>query len=153
MSGVIGNKELEAALQIPSSLKDRITQYERNKWAANLDAPNFQATWKEFMAKLEKSVSDPNFNDNHLVDLIYHLSTLDTVELLEIIGRLNPVRQKRFLMLVNWIADESPHPEQKSNASSLRERLLMTYRLQAFPKIYSTARITRATQQLKNNGQ
>lgn len=149
MSGVIGKKELDAALEITPKLKSKITQYERNKWAANLDAPNFKSTWKDFLKKLEKSVSDPEFNDNQLVDMIYHLSTLDTAELLDIIGRLNPAKQNRFLMLVNWIADESPHEGQKNNALALRERLLMTYRLHVFPRIYSTARIARATQQLK----
>lgn len=150
MSGVIGKKELEAALQIPAPLKERITKYERNKWAANLESPNFRNTWKDFIKKLESSVSSPDFNDNQLVDLIYHLSTMDTAELLEIIGRLAPAKQDRFIMLINWISEESPHKQQKAHASSLKERLLMAYRLEMYPKVYSTARIARATQQLKS---
>jgi len=151
MTGMVSSKELNAALEINSDLKDKITKYERDNWAANITSPQMQLSWRTFMAKLEKAINQNKLNDSMLIDLIQYLSTQDSIHLMEQIGKLNQDRQVRFLELLNWVSEKSQSVEQRQNASSVKERVLMIYRMKEFPRIYSPARIARATNIIKSS--
>lgn len=143
--GVVGDAELKAALQLDSSLRVKISEYEQKTWAANLNTPVIQRDWRIFLSKLEKALSSKSLDDNLLIDVVEHISTMDTVALLEQIGKLNQERQSRFLHLLNWVAEnEDASESSQKSATAVRERILMAYRLQQYPHVYSTQRLDRA---------
>ena len=146
MKGKVSKEELDAALGLSDEVKNRINAYERNHWAANLDSPDMQISWGKFLSKLGHAIKNNSFSDELLVSLIHYLSTMDTVKLLDEVRKLDESRQTRFLQLLDWVAEESPDPSQRANAKSVKERILMAYRLNMYPEIYSPARLARAAQ-------
>lgn len=150
MQGSISSKELNCALSLDAGVKEKIAKYEKANWAANLSSPSVKLTWRKFLSKLEKAVSSEKLNDNLLIELIHYLSTKDSVDLIEQIGKLNQDRQVRFLELLNWVSTNGANAEQRENAGQVRERILMLYRMKEYPKIYSQARITRAMHIIKS---
>lgn len=148
--GHLGKDALLCAIDLSPDLKSRIAHYEREKWAANLTIPEIQQDWRIFLSKLETAIKKNSLDDLLLTKLISHLATMDTVYLLEQIGRLDAARQERFINLLNWIADKNTDPEQRENAEQVRERILMSYRLSMYPKIFSQSRIERAIHIIKN---
>jgi len=143
-TGIITTEELGAALNLSPSVQERVNDYERQNWAANLSSPDIHKQWTRFLSVMERALISNVIDDDFLINLIHYLSTMDTVLLLEQVRKLNEKRQSRFLELLNWIADESPDASQKANAASVRERILMAYRLDQYPHIYSPARLSRA---------
>tara|TARA_B100000949_G_C14287409_1_gene455073 strand:+ start:5134 stop:5622 length:489 start_codon:yes stop_codon:yes gene_type:complete len=144
MSGTLGKEQLEAALGLSESIKSMLRDFETKNWAANLSAPEVKKQWGMFISALESAVKTDRVNDELLINLIRFLSTLDSAALLEQIGQLDDGRQVRFMELMNWVAQESPDEGQRKNASQVRERILMTYRLNRYPDVYSTSRLARA---------
>lgn len=145
----LGLEALQSALALEQQLKDKIVEYERGSWAANLSLPEVQVTWRTFLSKLESAIMIDSLDDKALTELIAHLATMDTVHLLDKIGQLSPERQERFVMLLNHIAEFGPGEQQKDNARQVKERILMTYRLKVYPVIFSTDRIERAIHLIK----
>lgn len=150
-TGHLGKEALQSAISLDDALKNKIADYERSQWAANISLPDIKDNWRTFLSKLESAIKHDDLNDIMLTQLITHLATIDTVLLLEQIGKLDPARQDRFITLLNWIADHGPDPMQQENASQVKERILMTYRLKMFPTIFSKDRIERAIHLLKKN--
>jgi mRNA-degrading endonuclease YafQ of YafQ-DinJ toxin-antitoxin module len=151
MIGNVSRKELIAALDINDELRNKISKYEQDNWAANISSPAMQVSWKTFLKSLERNIADNTLDDNTLIELIHFLSTTDSVELLDKIGELDPSRQSRFLELLNWVSEKSPSQQQKENACHVKERILMIYRMQQYPKIYSPARMARAAHIVKSS--
>lgn len=149
-NGHLGIDALNSAMSLSDDLKNKIAQYEQERWAANTSLPDMQQSWRTFLSKLESAIKKNALTDNTLTQLISHLATLDTVYLLEQIGKLDSARQERFIQLLNWLAENSDDQEEKENAAQVRERILMSYRLSVYPKIFSPARIERAIHLLKN---
>lgn len=149
--GHLGIDALNSAMTLDDSLKQLIANYEQNKWAANITLPDVQQNWRIFLSKLESAIKTNALTDNTLTELISHLATMETVYLLEQIGKLDSARQERFIQLLNWLADNGETDEERDNASQVRERILMSYRLAMYPKIFSPARIERAIHLLKQN--
>lgn len=150
MSANIHQEQVEAALSLSPSLQQRIAEFDRATWAANIDEPSTQKLWSTFLSKLKHRVESNTLKDETLIDMLKYLSTLDTASLLSQIKRLSRRRQDRFVMLLNWVADNDEDPLQKEAAMQIRERILMTYRLKQYPKIFSPERIARATDVIKS---
>jgi hypothetical protein len=146
MKGNVGNEELHSALNLSENVKSQIKDYETRNWAANLSASNMSDTWSQFISKLDSAIKEDKLDDGSIINLINYLSTIDTASLLEQIGKLNPARQNRFLELLNWMAQKSPVEEKKLAAEMVRERILMTHRMNKYPEIYSPTRLARAAQ-------
>ena len=144
MQGNVSPEELSYSLSLAPELKDKIADYEKKSWAADVDSEWLQTSWRDFLQYLEKAVKKDNLDDKELISLISFLSTKDTVNLLDIIGGLNEDRQLRFIELLNWVADKSSISEQKQAAIQVKERILMTYRMAKYPIVYSQSRISRA---------
>ncbi len=151
MTGNVSKEELGAALSLSEGVKGQIDAYEHRNWAVNLNAPDLKIPWSEFLSAFERGIKAGQFKNNEIVSLINYLSTMDTVGLLAKVGELDPTRQARFLQLLNWVASESKDMSQRSSAKGVQERILMAYRLENYPKIYSTARIARATQVMSSS--
>lgn len=150
--GLVGDAELKAALQLDPKLRAKISEYEQGTWAANLSTPVIQSDWRIFLSKLEKALSTKTLDDNLLIEVVEHISTMDTVSLLDQVGKLNPERQTRFLHLLNWVAEnDEAAPSAKKNANIIRERILMAYRLKQYPQVYSTQRLDRAIRLASQN--
>lgn len=147
--GHLGRDALQCAITLDDGLKQKIAHYERGQWAANLTLPDIQENWRTFLNSLETAIKLDKLDDSLLSELISHLATMDTVFLLEQIGKLNAQRQERFITLLNWIADHGPNPKQQENAAQVKERILMTYRLTMYPIVFSQDRIERAIHLLK----
>jgi hypothetical protein len=146
MKGNVGNEELHSALNLSENVKNQIKDYETKNWAANLSASSMSETWSQFISKLDSAIKEDKLDDESIINLINYLSTIDTASLLEQIGKLNPARQNRFLELLNWMAQKSPVEEKKIAAEMVRERILMTHRMNKYPEIYSPTRLARAAQ-------
>lgn len=151
MSANIHQEQVDAALTLSPSLQRRIADYERAHWAANIDDPDTQKLWRVFLSKLKHKVESNTLNDDILMQMLKYLSTLDTASLLAQIKKLSKSRQDRFITLLNWVAENDPDDLQKEAASQIRERILMTYRMKQFPKIFSPERIARATDVIQSN--
>jgi hypothetical protein len=151
MTGTVTTDTLKSALNLSDDLKKKIQEYETKNWAANLSAKTVSSTWQAFINKLGDAIKKDHLSDDVIIDLIQYLSTLDTANLLEEIGNLNPEKQKRFLDLMNWIVEFSPDENKRNAASNIRERVLMAYRLANYPNIYSSSRIERAMQVLSSS--
>jgi hypothetical protein len=151
MTGNVSNEELSAALSLGDHIKARIMDYEKKNWAANLSASAVKAEWSDFLSKLESSIKNNTINDEYLLSLINYLSTIDSVSLLEKIKQLDLNRQERFLQLLNWVAKKSPDQSQRENASQVCERILMAYRMEMYPEVYSAERISRAIQIIQSS--
>ena len=150
--GTVGAGELEAALSLDNELKGKIAQYEQENWAANLSTPVIQADWRQFLRRLESALKSKSLDDDILIELIQHLSTQDSIALIDQIGRLNPARQNRFINLLNWVADNKDAGESLQRAAqNVRERILMAYRMKQYPNVYSTQRLDRAIRLQKQN--
>ena len=146
MTGHVSTVELRKAIKIPDDLKARITDYERSNWAANVTSPQIKQLWKDFYVLLERSIKNDKLDDKVLLNIICHLSTMDTVSVLTHVETLSKPRQQRFIQLLNWVADSSDDEEMKVNASQVVERILTVYRGQVYPEVFSASRIERATQ-------
>jgi hypothetical protein len=151
MTGHVGTLELRKAIKLPDDLKARITAYEQSNWAANVTSPDIKQLWKDFYVLLEKAIANDKLDDKILLTIICHLSTLDTVSVLTHIEKLEKSRQQRFIQLLNWVAENNDDEELKANASQVVERILMVYRGQVYPELFSPSRIERATQIITNN--
>jgi len=146
MSGSVSTNELDAALKLNDDLKLKINNYEQGHWAANLSTPEMKTSWSHFIKKLGVAIKKDKLDDDQLVQLMHFISTMDTVLLLDELRKLDKTRQTRFLDLLNWISVESPEESQRANASTVKERILMAYRLSMYPEVYSLSRLARATQ-------
>jgi hypothetical protein len=144
MQGNVSPYELGYSLSLEPELKEKISDYEKKSWAADIDSDWLQTSWRDFLRHLEKAVENDDLDDKDLISLISYLSTKDTVNLLHVIGGLNEDRQSRFIELLNWVADKSVSSEQKQAAIQVKERILMTYRMAKYPIVYSQSRISRA---------
>jgi hypothetical protein len=151
MTGNVSDQELSAALSLGEGVKRRIMDYEKKSWAANLSAGDVKKQWISFLSKLESAIKRNIIDDNSLLTLIHYLSTIDSVSLLEQIKKLDSERQQRFLQLLNWVAKESPDEAQRRNASQVCERILMAYRMEKYPEVYSPARMARAVQIIQSS--
>lgn len=151
MTGNVSNEELESALSLGDNIKARIMDYEKKSWAANLSASAVKGQWASFLAKLESAIKNNKIDDEYLLTLINYLSTMDSVSLLEQIKKLDSDRQERFLQLLNWVGMKSPIKEQRESATQVCERILMAYRMQKYPEVYSPARLARAVQIIKSS--
>lgn len=151
--GTIGTGELKAALSLDKEIKGRIAQYEKENWAANLSTPVIQEDWRQFLRRLESALKSKSLDDEILIELIQHLSTQDSVALIDQIGKLNASRQSRFINLLNWVSDSEDAAESLRNgAVNVRERILMAYRMKQYPNVYSTQRLDRAIRLQKQDG-
>lgn len=147
--GHLGIDALQSAMSLDPDLRAKIADYERESWAANITLPEMQQNWRVFLSKLEVAIKKNKLTDNALVDLINYLTTMDTVYLLEQIRKLDSARQERFIQLLNWLADNSTEQDERNSVLQIRERILMSYRLSMYPKIFSPTRIERAIHLLK----
>lgn len=146
MSGNVSRNELKSAIDLNDELKGKINTYEQGHWAANLSSPEMKLPWSTFIAKLNSAIKKDSLQDSELINIMHFISTMDTVLLLEEIGKLDESRQSRFLDLLNWIAKDSPDESQRLNAQTIKERILMAYRLGTYQEVYSLTRLARATQ-------
>jgi hypothetical protein len=144
MLGIVSDKELSAALSLPAELKEKITAYERKNWAADLESPSLKDSWRHFLNSLEGAVNQDKLDDTAIIELIHYISTRDSALLLDHIGRLSAAKQERFMVLLNWVANESKNPQHQRNAQSVMERILMAYRLHQYPKVYAPKRLEQA---------
>jgi len=146
MAGTVSREELASALGLSEHIKEMLFSYELSHWAANLKSNDVKVKWSGFLSRLDVMVKKGKVNDTLVLHLIHYLSTLDSASLLGKIGEMNRDRQVRFLVLLNWVATEGPDQSQRNNANSVCERILMAYRMDTFPEVYSEERITRAIQ-------
>jgi hypothetical protein len=151
MAGSVGQEELQFALSLESSVKVKFADFERAHWAADLNTPPINTDWKQFISQLEHTLANDTLDDQVIIKLINYLSTIDTAELLWQIGRLSRPRQVRFLYLLNWLADKDEGRAQV-NALRVRDRLMMSYRLKQYPRVYATERLERAIQVISQHG-
>lgn len=146
MIGTVSKEELASALGLSEHLKSMLLTYELRHWAANLGSDEVKVKWSLFLSRLDSMVKSGNVDDSLVLHLIHYLSTLDSATLLEKIGKMSSERQARFLVLLNWVSTQGPDQSQKNNARSVCERILMAYRMDKFPEVYSSERIARAIQ-------
>lgn len=153
MSGNITVRELDSALSLNDDLKQKLTDYEKKNWAANISSPEVKKVWKKFIVRLSEAVKREKVSESDLISFIHFLSTVDTVLLLSQIDELDQGRKVRFLQLLNWVAEKSPEPSQRSNAQSVVNRILMAHRMESYPIVYSEERLAKALKVIQNTSE
>ena len=136
MRGTITEREFSSALNLSDELKEKLSNYETNNWAANISSSEVRRVWKGFVKELAVAMKEGRVNDNEIVGFIHYLTTIDTAVLLEQLGTLDEGVKARFLNLLNWVSQKSPELSQKKNAQSVVNRILMAYRLEVYPIVY-----------------
>lgn len=150
MRGTVTERELTSALRLDESLKSKLSEYEKSNWAANISSVEVRRIWTRFVKELGVALRENRVNDSDLVDFIHYLSTIDTVVLLAQLGKLDESMKTRFLQLLNWVSQKSPELSQRLNAQSVVDRILMAYRLETYPTVYSEERLAKAFKCVQN---
>ena len=146
-------REIKCATKLDQDVKNKIAEYESQRWAADVSEAEIKDLWCDFRNELTGCLKKQIFTEKEMLVLTSYITTKDSLVLIESLDSMDSDVLKRFLVLIQWYADTQERNPYSDNAKQFIERVMVTYRMYMLPIVFSEKRLENAINYIKTTVQ